>query len=164
MRYIGIDPGKDGSISIIRDDGQLVVVPTPMVGKSSGKGREYDIIGMRDTLTTANGGYDTKNVFVTIERAQSMPGQGVSSTFEFGRGYGIWLGLLAALELPYQVIHARTWTRVMLMGASGEGKRRACSVAMRLFPQWRPKLKYEEEFADSILLAEFGRRTQQRGI
>ena len=128
----------------------MFVVPTPMIGKASGKGREYDIVGMRESLTIDNGGYDTKNVFVTIERSQSMPCQGVASTFEFGRGYGIWLGLLAALNIPYQVVHSRTWTRVMLMGASGEGKARACSVAMRLYPQWRPKFKYEEEYREFL--------------
>jgi hypothetical protein len=70
---------------------------------------------------------------------------------------------LTISEIPFQVIHSRTWTKLMLLGASGEGKERAVSVAQHLFPQWQPKLKKELEYCDSILLAEYGRRLKGGG-
>ena len=148
MKYIGIDPGKKGSVSVI-DGKDLIVLATPIVGK------DYDIRGMFDILNQHK-----EDSIVVIERSQAMPGQGVVSMFEFGRGYGIWLGLLTALFIPHQVIHSRTWTKLMLKGAPGEGKERAFHMATRLFPLWTPKYKYEYEYADSILLAEYCKRIQ----
>ena len=146
MRYIGIDPGKSGSVSLIANE-LVHVCPTPLCEK------EYDVAKMYEMLD------DIKNdSFCIIERAQAMPGQGTVSMFTFGKGYGLWLMALAACKIPFQVIHSRVWTRKMLDGAPGEGKERAYLVARRLFPNWDPKLKKEHEYADSILLAEYGRR------
>jgi len=162
MMYIGIDPGKKGSVTRIDPKGKITVVPTPLLDK------DYHIGGMVDILKDFSVEYDERDFpkddesFCIIERSQAMPGQGVVSMFEFGRGYGIWLGILETLEIPYQIIHSRTWTKQMLKGAPGEGKARAVSVASRLFPEWKPKLKKEWEYADSILLAEYGRRLKEK--
>ena len=148
---VGLDPGKFGSVAFLRDHPtwKLVVVPTPVVGK------EYDIPAMAKL-------FDKKvEYFVIVERAQTMPGQGSVSGGTFMMGYGIWLGILGALGIPYQIVHARVWTKVMLAGAPGEGKERAYNVARRLFPEWQPKLKKEREYADAILLAEYSRRIYQ---
>ena len=146
MKFIGIDPGKAGSISILEDD-KLQVIPVPIAND------DYDMKAMFAILSSHR-----EKAFAIIERAQAMPGQGVVSMFSFGRGYGMWLMALTISEIPFQVIHSRTWTKLMLLGASGEGKERAVSVAQHLFPQWKPKLKKELEYCDSILLAEYGRR------
>ena len=146
MIFIGIDPGKTGSMSVISDV-EPQVFHTPLVGK------EYDLVGMVTLLQPLV----TEGAFVVIERAQAMPKQGTVSMFEFGRGYGIWLGILAALGATYQIVHPRTWTKYMLEGAPGDGKERAVHVAMRLF-KWKPRLKKEWQYADSILLAEYARR------
>jgi len=145
--YIGIDPGKTGSVTVLNEDG-IVLYKTPTILE------EYDIVGMSNLLRP----FHPSNSLVIIERAQAMPKQGVVSMFKFGKGYGIWLGILGCLGLSYMVVHSRTWTRVMLDGAPGEGKERAVHVARKLFPIWEPKLKKEYQYADSILLAEYGRR------
>jgi crossover junction endodeoxyribonuclease RuvC len=146
--YIGIDPGKMGSVTILDHEGKLLALcPTPVVEK------EYAMRQMNDILV----GFK-QDAFAIIERAQAMPGQGVVSMFNFGKGYGLWLMALEISNIPYQIVHARTWTRVMLDGAPGEGKERALHVARKLFPTWEPKKKLEYQYADSILLAEYGRR------
>ena len=146
MKYIGIDPGKSGSVTVIEGE-SLRVTATPVIGK------EYNVRQMFTLLDA-----EKNNAVAILERAQAMPRQGVVSMFEFGRGYGIWIGLLSALNLPFRIVHSRVWTRMLLMGAPGEGKERAFFVARNLFPQWNPKLKKEYQFCDSILLAEYGRR------
>lgn len=146
MKYIGIDPGKKGSTSII-DGVNLIVIPTPMIEDS------YDMKGMYTLLKTYS-----QDSFCVIERAQAMPKQGVTSMFTFGMGFGLWLMALTATEIPYQIVHARVWTKAMLFGTMGDGKARAYQMARSLFPMWEPKFKYEWEYSDSILLAEYARR------
>jgi crossover junction endodeoxyribonuclease RuvC len=151
MIFIGIDPGKAGSISIISGDA-LDVIPVPIVND------DYDMKEMYRLLMSYS-----LDSFAIIERAQAMPGQGTVSMFTFGKGYGLWLMALTVSKIPFQIIHPRVWTKVMLLGASGEGKERAISVAQHLFPRWNPQKKKELQYCDSILLAEYGRRLKRGG-
>lgn len=146
MIFLGIDPGKSGAVGVLIGE-KFFVYPTPVIGK------DYDICGMKYLLAP----YVQDGAFCVLERAQAMPKQGSVSMFEFGRGYGIWLGILACLGIQFQIVHARVWTRQMLEGAPGEGKERAVHVAQNLF-SWRPKLKKEWQYADAILLAEYAKR------
>jgi crossover junction endodeoxyribonuclease RuvC len=71
---------------------------------------------------------------VILEQAQGMPGQGVSSTFSTGYGFGLWAGILAALGLPSEAVRPSVWTRKILAGAPGEGKARVIGFVTRRFP------------------------------
>lgn len=152
MIYIGIDPGKEGSVSVI-DGKDICAIPTPVVEK------EYDMAGMYGILVGRN-----KDAFAVVERSTAMPGQGVVSMFEFGRGYGLWLMALTASGIPFQIVHPRVWTRIILGGSPGKDKSRSFHVARRMFPQWQPKLKKEYQYCDSILLAEYARRSHEGRI
>jgi len=150
--YIGIDPGKNGSIAQLDEYGEYMKVekvPTIKLKKT-----EYDIPEMKNRLLEIN----EERSFCVIEKAQGMPKQGITSTFSIGKGYGLWLGLLCAVGIPYVEIHPIVWSKALLKGAGGEGKERNYQKARQLFPQWQPKLKKEREYADSLLLAEYGRR------
>lgn len=160
MNYLGIDVGKSGAVARIGYDGKLFVAPTPV------RDGEYDIAAMAELVSRGipMAGVTLMPVFAVIERAQAMPGQGVVSMFEFGKGYGLWLALLVASGVPYQIVHSRVWTKDMLRGAPGEGKERNISAAQRLFPSWKPKLKKELLYCDAILLAEYARRRMNATI
>jgi hypothetical protein len=183
--YIGIDPGKMGAVAVITDEGHFELYPGTSYCNPEYDPKEMHRIlrmlseplylvpeGSRMHDLNPGGAVEVftkelpqiasfqKKVFCVIERAQAMPGQGVVSMFEFGRGYGMWLALLSANEIPFQVVHSRTWTKDMLMGAPGEGKDRSYNMARRLFPKWEPKHKYERQYSDALLLAEYGRRKQ----
>lgn len=152
--WLGIDPGKGGSISaIVEEFGTtgLMVKPTPVIQMKTK--REYDVNAMRGLLMN----YPTNITFCVLEKSQAMPGQGVTSMFSIGKGYGIWLGLLSALMIPFIEVHPATWSKQLLHGQGGDGKDRNFQKASQLFPSWQPKHKYEREWADSILLAEYGR-------
>jgi crossover junction endodeoxyribonuclease RuvC len=149
MIFIGIDVGKAGALARLTADRTLCVEPTPV------KDKEYDIHAMYTMLHSCAA---LDQTFCVIERAQAMPGQGVVSMFEFGKGYGLWLALLSALNIPYQVVHSRVWTKELLAGSPGEGKDRNIAAAKALFPSWEPKLKKDLEHCDAILLAEYARR------
>lgn len=131
---IGIDPGINGGLAAI-EPGTLELVrladcPTVRVGN----GHDYDIAGMGALLQEVC----VPGSVVTLERAQAMSKggmtQGVVSTFHFGMGYGIWLGLLGGLGIPYRTVQPAAWTGALLRGMTGDGKARSIRLAMTMFP------------------------------
>jgi len=115
--YIGIDPGLSGAIAFLRNEAEPVVAVTPTVNMGGAK-RDYDIPTMI-ALLNDNG---TPRI-AWIERAQAMRHKGKAggervegtvSSFRSGYGYGIWHGLLTALNIPFHVVAARSWQRIML--------------------------------------------------
>jgi crossover junction endodeoxyribonuclease RuvC len=104
---------------------------------------------------------------VYIERQQAMPGQGVSSMFSIGYGFGLLSGLLAGMRIPYTVVRAQTWQKEMLKGAGAlsgsDTKGASYLVCTRMWPaqDWRanPRCKnYHDGLCDAALIAEYGRR------
>jgi crossover junction endodeoxyribonuclease RuvC len=97
---------------------------------------------------------------VTLEQAQAMPGQGVTSTFSTGRGFGVWEGILGALDVPYRVVRPVVWAKRVLAGTPGEGKERSIRFAMQMFPGCglTPKgsRKPRDGRADALSLAYYG--------
>ena len=152
MYYIGIDPGKTGSVTVLRDQ-VFNLYPTPIIKLEK---NEYDIPEMINLLTPF-----TQDAFCCIEKSQCMPGNGIVQAFSTGKGYGLWLGILTALQIPFFEVHPRVWTKLLLSGSGGEGKERNYMRARQLFPKWEPKFKYEREYSDSLLLAEYAKRTKQ---
>ena len=146
---IGIDPGKSGAVAILTPE-QIVFhdCPNLMLG---GK-QAPDPLGMVDLLR----GYP--NAFIALERVGAMPGQGVVSTFSFGTNYGIWLGAVAALKLPYELISPNVWKKAI--GVPVGEKQGAIAIALRLFPQCAQDLRRKKDHgrADALLLAEYLRR------
>jgi crossover junction endodeoxyribonuclease RuvC len=155
--YIGIDPGKMGAVAVLdytKVSGcDLTLTPVPV------KGKEYDIFGMANLLALIKQNSGNSCTCV-IERSQAMPGQGVCSMFNYGVGYGLWLGILTTVGIPYVTVHPRTWTKEIFKGVenAGKGKERSMMVARTLFPEWKPKYKKEWQYGDAILLAEYARR------
>ena len=153
---IGIDPGLSGAVAAIDE--------------------KYNVLGLEDVPTIKAGGktlYDVEKMaallrrfallgaaLVILEQAQAMPGQGVSSTFSIGHGFGIWCGILGALELPYRAVRPPVWTKKVLSGCPGQGKDRSIGFAMRMFPgvELVPPgcRKPRDGRADALCLAHWG--------
>jgi crossover junction endodeoxyribonuclease RuvC len=154
---IGIDPGLGGAIAAISAGSLevLEVADTPVV-TSDGK-RLYDISSMADVIRHMSLFGDA---VVILEQAQAMPGQGVSSTFSTGRGFGIWEGVLSALDVPYRTVRPSVWTKKVLAGTPGEGKARSLQFAMRMFPGCeltsKGSRKPRDGRSDALCLAYFG--------
>ena len=131
MIIIGIDPGMCGAIAAVDASTREIVRVEDCPVIPAGKGSEYDIGSMADLIRSiAIGG----RAMVILEQAQAMPKQGVTSTFHFGRGYGIWLGILGALGIPYRTVRPCEWTREVFKGLPGKGKERSILFASRAFP------------------------------
>ena len=153
---IGIDPGKDGAVARYGADGDLYIELTPTVKVTK---REYDVADMRRLLNSLAG----HATFAFLEKQQAWHGQGVTSMFSIGQGYGLWEGLLVGLGIPYQVVRPQTWQREMLRDVQGKGKARAILAATRMFPDTdfrrTPKCKGPHDGkCDAAMIAVYGHR------
>lgn len=144
MNYVGIDPGASGGIAILSSEGKV----EKLIDLS--KLTEPDIVSWLKL-------YRESLVFCIIEKVHSMPGQGVSSSFKFGRSYGLVTGIVMGLQIPFSEVSPQVWQKAFSIGKSGsktEHKRRLRQRAQELFPTQ----KVTANTADALLLAEFCRR------
>jgi len=103
-------------------DGALVALhDTPVLTLSTSRGtrQEYDVPGLVVLLAP----YAGLQAHVLLEESQAMPGQGARSMFTVGVGFGLWLGLLAALHMPYTRVRPATWKRAFGLGKDKEAAR-----------------------------------------
>jgi crossover junction endodeoxyribonuclease RuvC len=151
MRYvIGIDPGISGAIAIFKDGKLESVVDMPTVEIASGKTikRHISAATLRNILELDM--YQISHV--VIEKVGAMPGQGVTSMFNFGRSAGIIEGVVAALRMPHTYVTPATWTKVVGRAAGKDASRMR---AMELFPTRADLFKRAKDDgrADAALIA-----------
>ena len=151
--YIGIDPGLRGALAVIDEALDVIAlhdVPTLTLKARGGNTQQYDLPGMAQLLRP----YVGQSAHVTLEESQAMPGQGVRSTFTTGVGFGAWLALLAALEIPYTRVRPAVWKRMFML--RGQDKEAARLLAQQLFPSTDLRLKKHHNRAEALLLAAHG--------
>lgn len=118
---VGIDPGKTGALAFVDQDGLLAaVIDMPVVDKVVSAALVAQAIRTWGPSSAA------------VELVHSMPGQGVASSFGFGRSYGVVLGVLGALDLPVVHVAPTVWKRGYHLGADKEKARR---LAIDLWPK-----------------------------
>jgi len=147
---IGIDPGISGAISVFRDGKLESVVDMPTVEIASGKTikRHISAATLRNILELDM--YQFSHV--VIEKVGAMPGQGVTSMFNFGRSAGIIEGVVAALRMPHTYVTPATWTKAVGRAAGKDASRMR---AMELFPTRAELFKRAKDDgrADAALIA-----------
>lgn len=120
MNIIAFDPGKSGGIAFVKN-GVIHAQPMPIAGKELDLSTIVDII----LFVQPEVGY--------IEKVHSMPGQGVSSTFTFGVGYGQLQGLLMGRKIPFELVAPQAWKKTVLSGTTKD-KSAAITYCRRVFP------------------------------
>ena len=154
MYTLGIDPGLAGAVAILDAHGTLEALadtPTLVLKVQRGTRQVYDVPGMAALLRP----YAGLQTHVYIEESQPMPGQGTRWMFTTGYGYGLWIGLLTTLQLPYTPIRPGIWKRSMALGKDKEASRLR---AMQLYPGADLRLKKHHGRAEALLLASYGLR------
>ncbi len=155
--YIGIDPGLGGALAVIDEYFDVVALhdtPTLVVKARRGKTQHYDLPGLAGLLRP----YAGQGAHVILEESQAMPGQGVKSMFTIGVGFGVWLGLLGALEIPYTRVRPAVWKRKLALQNSD--KETARLLAQQLFPTADLRLKKHHGRAEALLLALYGQQVR----
>lgn len=139
---LGIDPGKAGGLAVV-SKGLLYATNMP----------EHPTL-LADVVSGLTELYDLEAV---VEKVHSMPKQGVASTFTFGTGYGVILGVLAALRVPTHHVPPSVW-RVAVLGR-GATKDAARAKAMDLWPSCSGQFarKKDDGVAEAALIAHWWR-------
>lgn len=155
MIYIGIDPGVDGGIAFLDHDGWLIEVldmPTMKRG-STGNKRQVNQYALADMLRTYRDQEDGK-IVATLELVGSMPGQGVTSMFNFGDGFGVIKGVLAGLDISVTFVPPQKWKKYFFL--TGKDKDCARTLAQERYPAAPLKLKKHIGRADALLIGAYG--------
>ena len=99
---------------------------------------------------------------VVIEQVSAMPGQGVTSMFNFGQSFGILKGICSAMQLPIFFVRPAKWKKYFnLINSQKDASR---TRAIEIFPYFSTQLskKKDSNKADAILIASFYYETHQK--
>ena len=155
MLIIGIDPGISGSICFFKDGKILDVIEMPTM--TEGKKNKKQVNGSQiynEILKKVNK-LETNDIRVIVEQVSAMPGQGVTSMFNFGQSYGILKGICSAMQLPIYFVRPAKWKKYYnLINSEKDASR---TRAIEIFPYFSSQLskKKDSNKADAILIANF---------
>tara|TARA_B100001027_G_scaffold162199_1_gene114781 strand:+ start:376 stop:864 length:489 start_codon:yes stop_codon:yes gene_type:complete len=161
MLIIGIDPGIKGAICILKDGIILDVFDMPIM--SVGKKNKSQVNGSQiyNEIRKAIISEDKKDVKVVIELVSAMPGQGVTSMFNFGQAFGVLKGIFSAMQIPMDFVSPVKWKKYYnLINTQKDSSR---TKAIEFFPYISSKLsrKKDANKADAILIASFYHQNQK---
>jgi hypothetical protein len=126
MKYIGVDPGKEGAIVVLNESHCIVEKSTfPLIGK------EIDVIGVSNILEK----YKEQEVRVGIENVHAIFGASASATFSFGYNCGLLEGILASYKLPYQKFQPKEWQKYCFTGIPVQKKQTSNRTDTKLMAQ-----------------------------
>lgn len=149
-----------GAVGIIYEDESTMVFDTPTVTiEKAGKSKRRPLIGEMAGILRPF--LDRYNVFAVLEDVHAMPQQGVSSTFTFGEGKGIWEGILGAYDITTHMVSPQVWKKNLGLD---KDKNTSRIRAVELFPTLAPELSRvkDDGRAEAILMAEYGRRLRSK--
>ena len=155
MLIIGIDPGISGSICFFQDGKIVDVVEMPTM--TEGKKNKKQVNGSQifNEISEKIKKLDKKEIKVVIEQVSAMPGQGVTSMFNFGQSFGILKGICSAMQLPMYFVRPAKWKKYFnLINSEKDASR---TRAIEIFPYFSGQLsrKKDSNKADAILIASF---------
>ena len=155
MLIIGIDPGISGSICFFEDGKIIDVIEMPTM--TDGKKNKKQVNGSQiyNEISNRIKQQEKQNVRVVIEQVSAMPGQGVTSMFNFGQSFGILKGICSAMQLPMYFVRPAKWKKYF--GLIKSEKDASRTKAIEMFPYFSSQLskKKDSNKADAILIASF---------
>ena len=158
MIIIGVDPGISGAISVIENKKILEVYDTPTM--IDGKKNKRQINSAQVTNIIKERINTGKEVVVAVEHVNAMPGQGVTSMFNFGQSFGVIKGICAALSLPIYFVRPTKWKKHFNLIKTNKDASR--TKVIEAYPDISNKLhrKKDSNRADAILIALYFSDTQ----
>ena len=155
MLVIGIDPGISGSICFFQDGKIIDVVEMPTMIEGKKNKKQVNGSQIFNEISERIKKIDKKDIKVVIEQVSAMPGQGVTSMFNFGQSYGILKGICSAMQLPMYFVRPAKWKKYFnLINSEKDASR---TKAIEIFPYFSTQLsrKKDSNKADAILIASF---------
>ncbi len=155
MRIIGIDPGLSGGIAILDDLKIFDVYDMPIM--SEGKKNKNQLNSAQLVNIIKKNIIPNGDTFLIVEQVSAMPGQGVTSMFNFGQTFGSIKGICAALNLPIFFVRPAKWKKHFdLINSSKDASR---TKVIEMYPSISPRLSKKKDVnkADAILIARYFR-------
>ena len=153
MRIIGIDPGLSGGIAILDDLKILDIYDMPIMSegkKNKNQLNSAQLVNIIKKNIITNG-----DTFLIVEQVSAMPGQGVTSMFNFGQSFGILKGICSAMHLSMHFVRPARWKKYFnLIKCEKDASR---TKAIEIFPYFSTNLskKKDANKADAILIASY---------
>ena len=158
MKIIGIDPGLSGAIAILENNKVLNIFDMPVMSEGKKNKRQLNSALLVSLLKENIG--QSEEVSIVVEQVNAMPGQGVTSMFNFGQTIGAIKGVCAALELPIFFVRPSKWKKYFeLINSSKDSSR---TKAIEMYPMLSKQLAKKKDVnkSDAILIARFFSETR----
>ena len=155
MMIIGIDPGISGSICFFEDGKIIDVVEMPTMAEGKKNKRQVNGSQIYNEISERIRKIDKQDIRIIIEQVSAMPGQGVTSMFNFGQSFGILKGICSAMQLPMYFVRPAKWKKYF--GLINSEKDASRTKVIEIFPYFSSQLskKKDSNKADAILIASF---------
>ena len=158
MKIIGIDPGLSGAIAVLENNKVLSIFEMPVMSEGKKNKRQLNsaqlVTLLKDNIS------ENEEVSVVVEQVNAMPGQGVTSMFNFGQTFGAIKGVCAALRLPIFFVRPSKWKKHFeLINSSKDSSR---TKAIEMYPSLSDDLAKKKDVnkSDAILIARFYSETR----
>jgi crossover junction endodeoxyribonuclease RuvC len=159
MIVAGIDPGLSGAVAFLDAASGAVLdiadMPTLALSRGGKSRRELDAHALARLID------ERRPDHCFMEQVGAMPGQGVSSVFSFGKSFGVVIGALAALGVPYTLVAPVTWKRALQVPAAKDGARARASQLLPAAAHHWMRVK-DDGRAEAALIGHYGLRSSQR--
>jgi len=159
MLIIGIDPGISGAICFLEEGKILDVIEMPTMAEGKKNKKQVNGSQIYNEILKRVQKIEKQNIRVVIEQVSAMPGQGVTSMFNFGQSFGILKGICSAMQLPMYFVRPAKWKKYFnLLNSEKDASR---TRAIEIFPYFSSELskKKDSNKADAILIASFYHET-----
>ena len=155
MYIIGIDPGISGAICFFENGNIIDVIDMPSMAEGKKNKKQVNSAQIHNEIRSRIKNVPKDNISVVIEQVSAMPGQGVTSMFNFGQSFGVLKGICASMQLSMYFVRPAKWKKYFnLIKTEKEASR---TKAIEIFPQISGKLSKKKDVnkADAILIASF---------
>ena len=153
MRIFGIDPGLSGAIAVLENEVVLDIIDLPVMSEGKKNKRQLNSAQLSQYMSKNVENIDKTSV--VVEQVNAMPGQGVTSMFNFGQTFGAIKGISATLKLPIYFVRPSKWKKHFdLINSSKDASR---TKAIEIYPSLAEKLSKKKDVnkSDAILIGRF---------
>ncbi len=159
MLIIGIDPGISGAVCFLENGKILEVIEMPSMADGKKNKKQVNGAQIFNEISMRIKNRDLDKIKVVIEHVSAMPGQGVTSMFNFGQSFGILKGICSAMQLPMYFVRPAKWKKYFnLINSEKDASR---TKAIEVFPYFSSNLskKKDSNKADAMLIASYFNET-----
>ena len=162
MIIVGIDPGIAGAICFFSDGKVIDVIDMPTMAEGKKNKKQVNGRQIYNEIMLIKNKFMNEKMSVIVEQVSAMPGQGVTSMFNFGQSFGVIKGICSAMQLSTYYIRPVKWKKYF--GLIKSEKDASRTKVIEIFPYISSNLskKKDANKADAILIASFFHNTYQK--